>query len=295
MGILSRGKENPLNIIICENLRNAKEEFHKGLRKYLPEDFSEDNMPGLIETSIGKMVPIMTEQNKKSDPLLVYAEAFNTLVADKKGFKGEILDIPGFDLKDNMKAHVDRKLFIHNLGHAAAAYFGYVLNPDLTYIWEAMEIPAVEETARSAMWESGFSLIKEYPQEFNEANQKEHIDDLLARFKNKILNDTIYRVGRDLQRKLGPEDRLVGSLKMDLRHSTDYENTAKALAAALLFRAEDENGKLFAKDEIFVKDFYSGGVEKVLTEICKIDKESDRAIIEKVKSIHNKIAEAGKF
>jgi len=291
-GILLRkksGKEKPLNIIICENLRNAKEEFYRGLKKYLPVDFPEKEMPGLVETSIGKMVPIMTEEDKINDPLLIYAEAYNTLILDRNGFKGELPDVPGLDMKKNMKAYVDRKLFIHNLGHAAVAYLGYIYDPKLKYIWEAVDIPEIEKTAKAAMWESGHSLIKEYPDEFNEANQKKHIDDLLRRFKNRFLNDTIYRVGRDIQRKLGPEDRLTGALRLDEKHSVDYDNTAKAIAAAMLFRQKDENGKLFYKDEIFINNFYTKGVEKVLTDVCKFDKVSDREIINKIISYYNKI------
>ena len=297
-GILLRRKtnpENPLNIIICENLRNAKEEFYRGLRKYLSWDFPKDEMPGLVETSIGKMVPIMREGDRMSDPLLVYAEAFNTLILDKKGFKGKIPDVSGLDLKENMKAYVDRKLFIHNLGHAAVAYLGYVFNPELEYIWEAVNIPEIEQTARSAMWESGLSLIEECPQEFNKANQKEHIDDLLIRFKNRNLNDTIYRVGRDIQRKLSPEDRLVGAVRLDIRHSINYDNTAKAIASSVLFRAKGEKGKLFYKDEIFVNNIYSKGIERVLTEVCKLNKVSDSEIIRKISLFHKRILESGIF
>ncbi|RJS74395.1 hypothetical protein CW712_06595, partial [Candidatus Bathyarchaeota archaeon] len=37
-----------------------------------------------------------------------------------------------------MTAHVDRKLFIHNLRHAATAYLGYLTDPGLKYVWEAI-------------------------------------------------------------------------------------------------------------------------------------------------------------
>ena len=74
---------------------------------------------GLVETSIGKMVPIMKTEDLEEDPLLVYAEPYNTLILDRKGFLGDIPHIEEFALKDNIKAWVDRKAFIHNLGHAA--------------------------------------------------------------------------------------------------------------------------------------------------------------------------------
>ena len=44
---------------------------------------------GLIETSIGKMVPIMTTAEQMKDPLVVYAEPYNTLILDGKGFRDQ--------------------------------------------------------------------------------------------------------------------------------------------------------------------------------------------------------------
>ncbi|NJK84846.1 MAG: hypothetical protein HC906_01560 [Bacteroidales bacterium] len=84
---------------------------------------------GLVETSIGKMVPIMTSKDIEEDLLQVFAEPYNTLILDKNGFKNPIPDIRGLAPKVNMKAWVDRKSFIHNLGHAVAAYIGKLFCP----------------------------------------------------------------------------------------------------------------------------------------------------------------------
>ena len=48
----------PLDIIIAENMRSAAD-FVKGLLKELPFGFPVESLIGLIETSIGKMVPII--------------------------------------------------------------------------------------------------------------------------------------------------------------------------------------------------------------------------------------------
>ena len=99
----------PLDIIICENLRNAAGVFLEGLHAHLPDDFPLEAMVGLIETSIGKMVPIMPDEVRERDPLLLYAEAYNTLILDAKGFRNPIPNVPGLDPKENMAAYVDRK------------------------------------------------------------------------------------------------------------------------------------------------------------------------------------------
>ena len=105
-GLLVRENDSPgriLDIILAENMRSADLFFREKLRENLPSSFPLDNQLGLVETSIGKMVPIMTTADLEEDPLQVFAEPYNTLILDKKGFRGEIPDIKELALKENMK------------------------------------------------------------------------------------------------------------------------------------------------------------------------------------------------
>lgn len=259
----------PLDIIIAENIHNAAAMFTEGLRALLPPAFPLHETVGLIETSIGKMVPIMPQQVRQRDPLLVYAEAFNTLICDARAFRNPIPNVPGLEPKSNMRAYVERKLFVHNLGHACCAYYSFLEKPGVAYVWEAISDQLVQEGVRRAMWESGRALIAAYPEEFNEVNMSEHIEDLLRRFANRALGDTIYRVGRDLLRKLSRDDRLVGALLFDLSHGvTDPTFTAHGAAAGFLFRATDEAGRLFEADEEFAREHFPKGLDHLLSEVC---------------------------
>jgi len=264
----------PLDLIIAENLRGAAEVFREGLRQHLPADFPLDENLGLIETSIGKMVPIMPEDVRQQDPLLVYAEAYNTLICDARGFRNPIPDVPGLDPKQNMAAYVDRKLFVHNLGHACCAYFGHLVDPVMEYIWQAIEHPLIATATRRAMWESGRALVRGYPDEFDEAGMSEHIEELVRRFANQALGDTIFRVGRDIPRKLGHEERLVGAMLFDVRHGVvEPLVTAHAAAAAFFFRATDEHGQLFDADRQFAEELFPQGVAYVLTRVSGLREE----------------------
>jgi len=285
-------KKNALDIIICENIRNASLFFRNLLKNELPPDYPLDKLVGFVETSIGKMVPIMKEEDKKNDLLLVYAEAYNTLIVDKKGFKGKIPEIPEIEAKENIKAYVDRKLFIHNLGHAVLSYVAFVFGKKYKYIWEAAFDNKICKIAKNAMWESGWALIKEYPYEFNEKNIGEHIDDLLSRFKNRGLGDTIYRVGRDLQRKLGPEDRLVGAINICIKQGIIPKNISLGLASALFFKGVDENGKMYDNDILFHEREVSKGVDHVLKNICKL---KSKKIIEIIRKYYEKIKIGERF
>ena len=287
-GLLRRLEMNggPVDIIICENIRDASKIFREGLSKHLPRDYPLDSMVGLVETSIGKMVPIMTEEERKTDPLLVYAEAYNILIVDKKGFKRDVPKVKGLEAKENIAAYVDRKLFIHNLGHAITAYLGHITEPKMKYIWEAVDNRDTRRAVERAMWESGRALMAEYPQEFNEKNIRDYINDLVYRFGNKALRDTIYRVGRDIPRKLSRNDRLIGALLLDAKHSIPAPCTTLAVAAAILFQGKDEKGELYKRDRIFIEQAYSQGIGYILREICGLDFERERALIQSIKEAY---------
>ena len=92
----------PLDIIIAENIRNASAMFFNKLLKHLPKNFPLKSSCGLIETSTGKMVPLIPGYVKKNDPLLLWAEPYNTLILDRKGFKNHIPPIPQFKPVNNI-------------------------------------------------------------------------------------------------------------------------------------------------------------------------------------------------
>lgn len=273
---LARGlqmRSEPISIILCENLRGAAEMMYERLFEALPDDFDLRARVGLVETSIGKMVPIMPAEVRRHDPLEVWAEAYNQIIANRDGFIGEPPEVPGLVLKPNFSAYVDRKLFIHNLGHAAAAYLGHL--KDKTYIWEAVADEEIARATRGAMWEAAQALIRRYPSEFNEANQEEHIEDLMSRFANRALGDTVYRVGRDLARKLSADDRCIGALRLCELQDVEPEQIRRVIAAGLCFQATDEHNRIFAPDLEFHERLARVGPEVVLQEVCGLDPVKD--------------------
>ncbi len=267
---LSSGISGPVDIIIAENLRNASVYFEEQLGKYLAVDIIKKYI-GLIETSIGKMVPIMTRIEMEKDITQVFAEPYNTLILDKKGFKNKLPDISDLAPKENMAAWVDRKSFIHNLGHATAAYSGFLKYPDRIYLYEVLADEGIRSFTRNTMLQSGRVLQELYPGEFSDSDISEHIDDLIFRFRNKSLGDTVFRVGMDLHRKLGKQDRLAGAIHNALDLGMPYSNILQALVYGIHFRAKDENGQLYPSDLDFSELFARSGIDHILENICGFD------------------------
>lgn len=202
-------KCNPFNILICENLMDANKVIEGMIKEHLNEEeqaWFDENI-GLVEASIGRMVPVQTEEMKDGNPMRVCVESYGYLPVDKDAFKGDIPEIKGMVPFAPFDFYLKRKLYIHNMGHATCAYLGDLLG--LEYIYESIDRDEVYIIVKGAMEESARALSKKYGVALEEIML--HITDLLSRFTNAALRDTCKRVGGDPARKLSPSDRLIGS------------------------------------------------------------------------------------
>lgn len=261
----------PLDLIIAENLRSGAAWFRQNLGPLLPEGFDLDSRLGLVETSIGKMVPIMPQDALNEDPLQLFAEPYDTLIVDRLGFRREVPALAGLKPVNNIAAWVDRKLFLHNMSHAALAYLGYQANPELIYCWQAMEPPAVVDAVRAALLQSAAALNRAYPDDLPHEELSAHADDLLDRYRNRALGDTLHRVGRDLGRKLAREDRLIGACLLAAKHGLPFDSLVPPIRAALKFAAPDEQGRVGEADQRILQAVAERGPRAVLGEIAGLD------------------------
>lgn len=273
----------PIDIILAENVRDASDLLREEIKKYLTGVPLEDYI-GLVETSIGKMVPIMTREQLDEDPLAVYAEPYNTLIVDELGFRNTIPAIEGISPKKNMKAWVDRKIFIHNLGHAVLSYQANYFYPELIYTWEALEIEHLKAITRETMLQSMDILMALYPNEFTRQDLINHIDDLLMRFSNKSLGDTIYRVGSDLSRKLNKDDRLMTPILTAIELNMKFSFIIDAWVKGCFFNSSGSLGESSILDKEFIKK-YARNPLSVLSDHCKFGSNKYRILYEEVNRI----------
>jgi mannitol-1-phosphate 5-dehydrogenase len=255
--------EEPLNIIICENLKNAARVFRSSLREHLSETeyIYLDRQVGLVDAVIARMVPIMPPELAAEDPTLVLAEPYKRLPVDKAAFVGEVPAIVGLEPYDNFSAYVDRKLYLHNAGHAMLAYLGY--QRGLTYGYEALDDYQVRPLFERALQEATQALVAEHG--FTMAELEEHVADLARRFANRALGDTIFRLGRDPIRKLAPDDRLVGAARLAEKHNIIPAGLAWGIAAGLAFADSRDPIALAVQQRLREK-----GVAVTLAEVCDI-------------------------
>lgn len=227
---------SPLNIIACENMVKGTTFLKDEIMQYLPEDMHAqvNKHIGFPDSAVDRIVP--PAEAGTTDPLAVTVETFSEWIVDKTLFVGEIPDIAGMELTDNLMAFIERKLFTLNTGHLMTAYLGAL--SDYKTIREAIEAPEIRTQVKQAMQESGAVLIKRY--DFDPDTHAAYIEKILGRFANPYLVDEIDRVGREPIRKLGPNDRLVKPLLGTIEYGLPNETILKGIAAAFFYVNEDD-------------------------------------------------------
>lgn len=254
----------PLNIIICENLNDANKIIEGMIKEQLTdaEKAKFDETVGLVEASIGRMVPVQTDEMKDGEPLRVCVESYGFLPVDKAAFKGEIPQIEGMVPFEPFDFFIKRKLFIHNMGHATTAYLGGLLGDE--FVWQSIGNPTIRLIAQNAMTESAMALSRHYNVPLEGILL--HITDLIGRFGNKALGDTCARVGGDPARKLSPADRMIGSSLLALQEGITPAYIAVGAAAGIK-RYLDEAGEAQSL----------AAAEKVLSEVSQLSADAPLA------------------
>ena len=257
------GNNTPIDVIICENKIDAD----KYLRELFVKEFSDEECAkfnktvGLVEASIGRMVPVMTPEMQKGNLLRVCVESYAELPVDGDALKGGVPNVPGLIPASPFSFYIRRKLFIHNMGHALTAYFGF-FNQE-TYISQAVRNPYIRLLAEGAMRQSARALSKEYGIDLGLILA--HVDDLILRFHNRALGDTTERVGGDPLRKLSSTDRLAGAALFCSEQGLPGAYIHAGIAAGLLYANPRDEASLRLQEIINQK-----GVAQALDEISSI-------------------------
>jgi mannitol-1-phosphate 5-dehydrogenase len=260
----SEDSSSTINIVIGENLLHSSFLLHGWLQETLPEKFHPYllSQVGLVETVLSRMVPVVPEDVRAKEPLLVMVEPYKTLPVAKKSFRGGLPEIPGFSFVENLKPYEEMKLFIHNLSHAGFAYFGKRCNR--LYLWESVKDNDTRRKVEDAFKEVREAISKKHRISIEELNA--YYQDLLLRFQNQRLGDTVARVARDPIRKLGKNDRIIGAALLCQETKGAFNAVCEIAAAAIYYRdcSDPESLRLGRMLE-------ENGLDWIFSEVCGID------------------------
>ena len=250
-GLVRKARRHGPNCVtyVAENNNRAAEILEEAVATAIPEDARDTvvSRGRFIDTVIGKMSGIIPEPDEIAEwnlstitPDLQRAflvEAFNRILISRIDF-GEarfIRGITAFEEKDDLLPFCEAKLYGHNATHALAGYIGGILG--IERISQLEQVPGAIGFLRSAfIEESGGALIEKYnglDHLFTAEGYREYVDDLIVRMTNPWLKDSVERVTRETKRKLGWNDRLIGTMRLALTHGITPERYAFGAAAAL--------------------------------------------------------------
>ena len=232
---LAQGNEKPLDIIACENMINASSALKEYIDQFVEDEDEEGRFNqffGFPNAAVDRIVPL----NKEKDSIDVIAERYHEWVVQSKGMANPGLRLKGIHYVDNLQPYVERKLFIINTGHSAAAYLGWWYGfQDIT---EAFYDPRIEEVFLSTNAETKAYITSAW--DFT----SEEIDDYrmksLKRFKNPNVSDEIKRVARTPMRKLGFDERFIRPIRMLKELGKPYQYLVNICGYILNYRDEDD-------------------------------------------------------
>ena len=141
-----------------------------------------------------------------------------------------------------------------------------------TDIFEAACDGEIKYILTRALIESARALSKRHGAPLDDTLQ--FVEDLMVRFENKLLVDTLVRVGKDTKRKLGPNDRLVGAFKCVREQGGVPAHIAVGIAAGYLF--DDPQDSIAVEVSTFAKQ---NGIEAALAKYSEITDAADVAMI----------------
>jgi mannitol-1-phosphate 5-dehydrogenase len=257
------GRSEPLNGIACENMMDSSSTLGRYVRARLgPEELAwSDRLVGFPDCMISRVVP-----RPEPDPLVIVAEDYNEWTARAEGFRGpKPAGLDCLELVDNQSARLERKLFVHNGGHAVCGYVGF--HRGHRYVHEAVADPVVAEHVLGALDELGEVVRRRHG--FSAESIAAYKADLCRRGSVPEMRDEILRVVRDPIRKLSPRERLVAPAKLAIEYGLARRWIVRGIVAALRYRHPGD-----AQSELLAQRLARDGLPAVLREVSAIDPQS---------------------
>jgi len=257
------GRTRLLNCIACENMMDSSSTLGRHVRGLLgPEDSAWcGQFVGFPDCMISRVVP-----RPEPDPLVIVAEDYNEWTVRAEAFKGPKPAALGrLELVENQTARLERKLFVHNGGHAVCGYVGF--HRGHKYVHEAVADPVVAEHVLGALDELGEVVRRRHG--FSAESIHQYKQDLCRRGAVPEMRDEILRVVRDPIRKLSPRERLVAPARLAVEYGLPRRWIVRGIVAALRYSHPGDPQSLQ-----LARRLSSEGLQPVLRDVCQIEPQS---------------------
>lgn len=261
------GRIMPLNCIACENMMDSSTTLGRHVRTHLSGGDLEwcESHAAFPDCMISRIVP-----RPEPDPLVIIAEDYNEWTARVEAFRGEKpAALSALELVDNQTARLERKLFIHNGGHAVCGYLAF--HRGHRFIHEAVADSEVAGPVVEALDELGGIVRRKWG--FSAESIDAYKKDFCRRGAIAEMRDEILRVVRDPIRKLSPRERLVAPALLAVEYGLPRRRIVDGIVAALRYSHPNDPQSVRLSEQLAQQ-----GVSKVLESVCGIAPNSPLAV-----------------
>lgn len=278
-GINERAKKNPtpFNIVTCENWTEPDKVDRENILPLLTEEGKTyfEKSVGITEAVILRSGIDATPEQKAKDPLWVNVQDYWDLPFDSSKIKALMpKGMIGLHPMPDFGGFLQRKFYTYNAANGTTSYVGALLG--YTHIASAAHDERILKLLDGVYQETATALCRKQNYAFDK--QWEFTRTSLNKLQDYHIVDTIERNARDPIRKLGPNDRLVGSARLCLEEGVKPESLAVSIAAAIYYHSPSDpiavNLENMRKEK---------GVDYVLEKVCKIDPNGELALMVKDK------------
>ena len=265
-----------LNIVTCENWKQPANLLKEGVEELISEEVKEyfEKEIGFTEAVIMRSGIESDAELLKQDPLIVNVQDFWELPIDASRLAGPMPPLPEIKLIEEFTGFLERKFYTYNAANGTTSFVGALLG--------------FEKIADAAHDNRILKILDGVYRETAQALSKKHnfpLEEQLAftltskrKLQDYTIVDFIERNARDPIRKLGPDDRLVGSARLVLEYGIIPENLCVAIAAAIYYESPEDE---FANALVRMRK--EEGIDAVIEKVCKLDPKGQLGLLIKEK------------
>lgn len=273
---LKAKKGGYINFVTCENWKQPAKIIRDGVDAIISDSAREyfEKYVGITEAVIMRSAIESDPELLKKDPLIVNVQNFWRLPVDAERVKGSLPEIQGLELVEHFEGFLERKFYTYNAANGTVSYLGALLGyekiADAAHDDQILKVldGVYSETARALSIKHYFPLDEQLAFTLTSKNK----------LQDYTIVDFIERNARDPLRKLGPDDRLVGSARLVEACGIRPENLSLAIAAAIYYENDSDEFAVKLKE---MRE--NQGVDYVLENVCKLPKDSEIAKLVKEK------------
>ena len=265
-----------LNFVTCENWKEPARILKEGVEAGIAPEAREylDNYVGFTESVIMRSGIEAPKELLEKDPLIVNVQNYWHLPVDAARVKGSLPDIKYMEHLTGFAGFLERKFYTYNAANGTTSFVGALLGYKV--LAEAAHDERILKILNGVYQETGKALSMKHGISLEE--QMAFAKTSLNKLQDYTIVDSIERNARDPQRKLGKDDRLVGSARMVLSCGIRPENLCTAIACAIYYR-NPEDSSAVALEKVVKEE----GIDAVLEKICGIEPEGELGILIKEK------------